>query len=146
MKSPSIINSMMSKELHVDNSCIIFKNIKQYTNCKPPPLFLSGSGRASQESAISGSCQQTLPGIQNSILSKRAMMELEKGLKELRGFAGPLGEQQCQLLRPPHCYWGLDCQPKITHEGTHDSGHSDRLIEHQWEEWPLCLRGFDAPV
>ena len=32
-----------------------------------PPLYLSGSDRASQETAISGSCQQALLGIQNSV-------------------------------------------------------------------------------
>jgi hypothetical protein len=31
------------------------------------PLYLSGSGRASQETAISGSCQQALLGIHNSV-------------------------------------------------------------------------------
>jgi hypothetical protein len=31
-----------------------------------PPLYLSGSGRASQETAISGSCQQALVGIYSS--------------------------------------------------------------------------------
>jgi hypothetical protein len=29
------------------------------------------------------------------------MEELEKKLKELREFAAPWGEQQCQLARPP---------------------------------------------
>jgi hypothetical protein len=29
------------------------------------------------------------------------MEELEKGLKELREFATPWKEQQCQLARPP---------------------------------------------
>jgi hypothetical protein len=32
-----------------------------------PPLYLSGNGRASQETAISGSCQQALVGIYNSV-------------------------------------------------------------------------------
>ena len=36
-------------------------------NYKHLPLYLSGSGRASQETAISGSCQQTLLGIHNSV-------------------------------------------------------------------------------
>jgi hypothetical protein len=31
------------------------------------PLYLSGSGRASQETVISGSCQQALVGIHNSV-------------------------------------------------------------------------------
>jgi hypothetical protein len=35
--------------------------------CKHPPLYLSGTGRASQERAISGSCQQALVGIHNSV-------------------------------------------------------------------------------
>jgi hypothetical protein len=35
--------------------------------CEHPPLYLSGSGRASQETAVSGSCQQALLGISNSI-------------------------------------------------------------------------------
>jgi hypothetical protein len=34
--------------------------------CKHPCLYLPGSGRASQETAISGSCQQVLLGIHNS--------------------------------------------------------------------------------
>jgi hypothetical protein len=29
------------------------------------------------------------------------MGNLQKGLKELRGFAAPWNEQQCQLARPP---------------------------------------------
>jgi hypothetical protein len=35
--------------------------------CEHPPLYLSGSGRASQETAISGSCQHALLGIHKSI-------------------------------------------------------------------------------
>ena len=35
--------------------------------CEHPPLYLSGNGRASQETAISGSCQQALPGIHKSV-------------------------------------------------------------------------------
>jgi hypothetical protein len=35
--------------------------------CEHLPLYLSGSRRASQETAISGPCQQSLPGIHNSI-------------------------------------------------------------------------------
>jgi hypothetical protein len=35
--------------------------------CEYPPLYLSGTGRASQETAISGSCQQALLGIHNSV-------------------------------------------------------------------------------
>jgi hypothetical protein len=32
-----------------------------------PPLYLSGTGRASQETVISGSCQQALFGIDNNV-------------------------------------------------------------------------------
>jgi hypothetical protein len=35
--------------------------------CEHLPLYLSGSGRASQETAISGSCQQALLGIRNGV-------------------------------------------------------------------------------
>jgi len=35
--------------------------------CEHPPLYLSGSGRVPQETAISSSCQQALPSIHNSI-------------------------------------------------------------------------------
>ena len=37
-------------------------------SCKHPPQYLSGSGIASQETAISGFCQQVLLGILNSVL------------------------------------------------------------------------------
>jgi hypothetical protein len=36
-------------------------------DCEHPLLYLSGTGRVSQEAAISGSCQQALVGIHNSI-------------------------------------------------------------------------------
>jgi hypothetical protein len=35
--------------------------------CKHPFLYLSGTDRASQDTAISGSCQQALIGIHNSV-------------------------------------------------------------------------------
>jgi len=35
--------------------------------CEHPPLYWSGSGRASQETVISGSCQQVLLCISNSV-------------------------------------------------------------------------------
>ena len=45
------------------------------------------------------------------------MEELEKGLKELRGFAVPWREQQCQLARtsPTPSSHRLDHQPKCIH-------------------------------
>jgi hypothetical protein len=43
---------------------------------------------------------------------------------------------------------GLNHQPKTTHGRTHDSSHiaEDGLGGHQWQERPLGLRVFDAPV
>jgi hypothetical protein len=38
-------------------------------SCDHLPLYLSGSCRASQETAVSGYCQQALVGIHNSVLS-----------------------------------------------------------------------------
>jgi hypothetical protein len=35
--------------------------------CEHPPLYLSGTGRASQKTAISGFCQQALVGIHNGV-------------------------------------------------------------------------------
>jgi hypothetical protein len=36
-------------------------------DCEHPPLYLPGSGKASKETGISGSCQQALLGISNSV-------------------------------------------------------------------------------
>jgi hypothetical protein len=80
------------------------------------------------------------------------MMEMEKGLKVLRGFAAPWREQQCQKARrPPRNSWGLNHQPKNTYEVTHGTGHiCDRaengLIGHQQEERLLALRVINAQV
>ena len=49
------------------NSCIRDPKLSPTVGCELPPLSLSGSGRASQETAISGSCQQALVGIHNSV-------------------------------------------------------------------------------
>jgi hypothetical protein len=49
-------------------------------------------------------------------------MELEKGLKELRGFAASWREQQCQQARCPRTSRGLDHQPKNTHGAICDRG------------------------
>ena len=73
------------------------------------------------------------------------MEELEKGLKELRGFAAPWREQQCQPARSRR----LDHHPKITYGRIHGPAAyvaEDGLVGHQWEERPLGLRVFNAPV
>jgi hypothetical protein len=49
------------------NSSIRDLMLSPMVGFKHLPLYLSGSGRASQEIAISGSCQQALPSICNSI-------------------------------------------------------------------------------
>jgi hypothetical protein len=60
------------------------------------------------------------------------MEELEKGFKELRGFAAPWREQQCQQARPPWSSQGLDHQPKKTHRATHGTGH---ICGRRWLYW-----------
>jgi hypothetical protein len=49
------------------NSSIGDPILSPMVGCKHPPLYLSSSGRASQETAISDSCQQAFPSIQKSI-------------------------------------------------------------------------------
>jgi hypothetical protein len=71
------------------------------------------------------------------------MEELEKRLKELKGFAAPPGEQQCQLARAPRDW--------TTNQIVHLKGPmamasylaKDGFVGHQWEELPLVLREFD---
>ena len=41
--------------------------LSQMDGCEPPLLYLSGTGRISRETAISGSCQQALVDIQDSV-------------------------------------------------------------------------------
>ena len=77
------------------------------------------------------------------------MEELEKGLKELRGFVAPWGDQKCQPARPSGApgVW-------ITNQRVHMEGPiapatcvaEDGLVGHQLEVCLLGLRGFDAPV
>jgi hypothetical protein len=58
--------------------------------------------------------------------------ELEKGLKELKGFAMLEEEQQYQLTRLPQSSQGLNHQPKSTHGGTHGSS---RICSRGWPYW-----------
>ena len=77
------------------------------------------------------------------------MEELEKGVKELRGFAAPWGEQHCQLARP------LIGAPRdwTTNQRVHTEGPmapaayvvEDGLVGHQWGR-PLGLRVFNVLV
>jgi len=49
------------------NSSIGDPVLSSIVGCKHPPLYLSGSGRASQETAILGSCQHALLGIHDIV-------------------------------------------------------------------------------
>jgi len=49
------------------NSSIGVPTLSPMVGCKHSPLYLSCSGRTSQETAISGSCQQALLGISSSV-------------------------------------------------------------------------------
>jgi hypothetical protein len=72
------------------------------------------------------------------------MKELEKGPKELKGFAAPKEEQQYELTStfPPRAPWD-----KTTHQRKHMVGlmalaayvAEDGLVSHQWEERTLVL-------
>jgi hypothetical protein len=77
------------------------------------------------------------------------MDELDKRLKELREFAAPWGEQQCQQARSPRDPGGWITNQRIHMEvpmvlATYVA--EDGLVGHQWEERPLGLRVFNAPV
>jgi hypothetical protein len=77
------------------------------------------------------------------------MEELEKGLKEVRGFEAPWRERQCQQARPLRAprNW-------TTNQRTHMKGPmalaiyvaEDGLVGHQWGERLLVLRVFNVPV
>ena len=75
------------------------------------------------------------------------MKELEKGLKELKGFAAPWGKQQCQQARPLGAPGDW-----TTNQRVHMAGPmaldtyvaEDGLVGHQWEERLLGLMEFDA--
>ena len=74
------------------------------------------------------------------------MEELEKGLKELRRFA-VLGGATVSTSQISQSSQGLDHQPKM--EGPMAPATyvaEDGLVGHQWEERPLGLRVFNAPV
>jgi hypothetical protein len=73
--------------------------------------------------------------------------ELETGLKELRGFTVPWGEQQCQQTRPPGAPWDYTTNQRVhmeRHMAPDTFVAEGDLIGHQWEEQPLGLREFDA--
>jgi hypothetical protein len=76
-------------------------------------------------------------------------MDLEKGLKELRGFAAPWREQQCKPARPPGAPRDWTTNQRVHMEGPMAPAPyvaEGGLVGHQWEERLLDLRMFDAPV
>jgi hypothetical protein len=65
------------------------------------------------------------------------MEELETGLKELRGFAAPWGEQQCQLTRYPGTLGAWTTNQRVHMEGPMALATyvaEDGFVGHQWEE------------
>jgi hypothetical protein len=77
------------------------------------------------------------------------MEELEKGLRELRGFAAPWREQQCQQARPPRDPRDWTTNQRVQMEGPMVLAtyvEEDDLVGHQLEERPLGLGVFDAPM
>ena len=52
---------------NISSSCIGGPVTHPIADCEHPLLYLPGTGIASQETAISGSCQQNLVGICNSV-------------------------------------------------------------------------------
>jgi hypothetical protein len=69
------------------------------------------------------------------------MEELEKGLKELKGFATPQEEQQYQPTRPSQSSQGLNHQQKSTQGLKVPAAYvaEDGFVRHQWESKPLVL-------
>ena len=65
------------------------------------------------------------------------MEEMEKGLKDLRGFAAPWPDPQSSR--------GQEHQVKNTHGAGHTCGE-DGFVGHQWEQRPSGLMVFNAPV
>jgi len=78
------------------------------------------------------------------------MEELEKGLKEMKGFATPQEEQQYQPTRhTPQSSQGINHQPKSTHGWIHGSSCTCSRGWHCQTSMggePLVLSKLDAPV
>jgi hypothetical protein len=77
------------------------------------------------------------------------MEELEKGLKEVRGFAAPFREQQCQPAIPSGAPRDGTTNQRIHMEGPMALAAYvavDGLVGHHWEKRLLSLRLFDAPM
>ena len=75
-----------------------------------------------------GGCLQTTIGLR----AGSPMEELENGLKELRGFTAPCGEQQYQPARLPRAPRDWTTNQKGTHGETHGSV---RICGRGWPCW-----------
>ena len=74
--------------------------------------------------------------------------KLEKGLKELMGFAVSWRKQRCQWASPPGAPGDWTTNQRVHMEGSMAMAANvaeDGLVGHQREERPLGLRMFDAP-
>ena len=78
--------------------------------CEHPPLYFSGSGRASQEIAISGSCQQALLDIHNSVMKLKKKEDQSMGASVLFRSGPMVGDTEAKcgeetegkaIQRPP---------------------------------------------
>jgi hypothetical protein len=58
--------------------------------------------------------------------------ELEKGMKELKGFSSPVGRAKVSTSQASLELPGLDHQPKDIHGETHGSG---LICDRQWPCW-----------
>ena len=71
-------------------------------------------------------------------------VELEKGLKELKGFAAPQEEQEYQPTRhPPPELSGSKPQPKSIHGGTRGSSH---ICSRGWPFWASARGETLSPI
>ena len=71
------------------------------------------------------------------------MEEMERGLKELRGFATPWRKQQCQQARMPGTPGDWTTNQRVHMEGPIVLAAyvaEDGFAGHQWEERPMSLR------
>ena len=77
------------------------------------------------------------------------MKDLEKELKELRRVVALWGKQQCQPARPLGAPADWTTNQRIHMEGPRAPAAyvaENGLVGHQWEEQPLGLKEFNAPV
>jgi hypothetical protein len=113
------IQRLLHLGIHPIHSCLTWTLLWMPGKC-----LLTGAlydyllGALPEPDKYRGGCSQPTIGLSTG----SPMVELEKGLKELRTFAVPWGEQQCQMVRFPWSSCRLDHQPKNTHGGTQGSG------------------------